>query len=71
MRKRLGIYSERKLPYQLLIRIRKCSESNEKVKLIYDALGYKYAPFFRKKSVVNKTELLKTETVDLLNFANG
>jgi len=54
-----------------LIRIRKCSEPNEKVKLIYDALGYKYAPFFRKKSVVNKTELLKTETVDLLNFANG
>ena len=54
-----------------LIRIRKCSEPNEKVKLIYDALEYKYAPFFRKKSVVNKTELLKTETVDLLNFASG
>jgi len=34
-------------------------------------LGYKYAPFFRKKSVVNRNEIFKTGTVDLLNFASG
>ena len=39
--------------------IRKCSEPQEKVKLIYDTLGYKYAPFIRKKSVVNRTKLKK------------
>ena len=32
-----------------IIRIRKCSKPTEKVKLIYDALQYKYAPFVRKK----------------------
>lgn len=36
------------------ISIRKCSEPDEKVKRIYDALKFKYAPFVRKKSVVHK-----------------
>ena len=54
-----------------VIRIRKCSELTEKVKLFYDALGYKYAPFIRKKSVVNKSEFLKKERVDLLKFMSG
>jgi transposase len=40
-----------------IVQIRKCSEPQEKVKQIYDALGYKYAPFIRKKSVVNRTAL--------------
>ena len=31
------------------ISIRRCSEPTEKVKLIYDALAYKYAPFIWKK----------------------
>ena len=53
------------------IRIRKCSEPTEKVKRIYDALGYKYAPFIRKKSVVNKYEIPKNRCVDLLNFSSG
>ena len=30
------------------ISIRQCSEPNEKVKRIYNALKYKYAPFIRK-----------------------
>jgi hypothetical protein len=47
------------------IQIRKCSEPQDKVKLIYDTLGYKYAPFIRKKSVVNGTKFKKIETVDL------
>ncbi len=37
-----------------VISIRKCSEPEQKVKLIYDTLKYKYAPFIRKKSVVLK-----------------
>lgn len=37
------------------ISIRKCSEPEEKVRIIYDALKYKYAPFVRKKSVVHKS----------------
>ena len=31
-----------------IIRIRNCSKPSDKVKIIYDALGYKYAPFIRK-----------------------
>ena len=54
-----------------LIRIRKCSEPKDKVKLIYDALGYRYAPFIRKKSVVNKFELSKNENDDLPEFSSG
>ena len=45
------------------ISIRRCSEPTEKVKLIYDALGYKYAPFIRKKSVVPKTDFKKIDAV--------
>ena len=40
-----------------IISIRRCSEPNDKVKQIYDALKYKYAPFVKKKSVVHKSEL--------------
>ena len=54
-----------------IVRIRKCSEPRETVKLIYDALGYKYAPFVRKKSVVNKYELLKNGAVDLPEVSSG
>jgi hypothetical protein len=54
-----------------LIRIRKCSEPSKKVKLIYDALGYRYAPFIRKKSVVNRNELKKNEEFNILNFSSA
>ena len=46
------------------ISIRKCSEPTDKVKFIYDALGYKYAPFIRKKSVVPKTEIIKKTQIE-------
>ena len=39
-----------------VIVIRRCSDPNEKVQLLYDTLGYKYAPFKRKKSVVHKSD---------------
>jgi hypothetical protein len=53
------------------ISIRKCSEPEEKVTRIYDALKYKYAPFIRKKSVVPKPTLQKNEAVQNYQFMNG
>lgn len=45
-----------------VISIRKCTEPNIKAKYIYDLLGYKYVPFYRKKSVVPPAEILKKDT---------
>ena len=42
-----------------IVSIRKCTEPSIKVKTIYDALAYKYVPFYRKKSVVPPVENLK------------
>ncbi len=42
------------------ISIRRCSEPTEKVKQLCDALNYRYVPFTRKKSVVHKTEFIKS-----------
>jgi transposase len=38
-----------------IISIRQCTEPQENVRLIYDALGYECKPFIRKKSVVPQT----------------
>jgi hypothetical protein len=40
-----------------VIHIRRCTEPNQKVQKLYDALKYKYAPFVMKKFVVLKSEL--------------
>jgi len=53
------------------ISIRKCSEPEDKVKQIYDALKYKYAPFIRKKSVVPKPQIQKNDVAEIYNFMNG
>lgn len=53
-----------------IIRIRKCSEPIDKVKLIYNVLEYKYAPFIRKKSVVNKHEFRENRLADLLHVSS-
>ena len=45
-----------------VISIRKCTEPNQQVKNIYDWLGYKYVPFYRKKSVVPPAENFKNNT---------
>ena len=42
--------------YDEVILIRRCSEPNQNVRMLYDALKYKYAPFVKKKSVVHKSE---------------
>lgn len=39
-----------------LILIRRCTDPNQKVQMLYDALKYKYAPFTKKKFVVLKSE---------------
>lgn len=41
------------------IYVRRCTEPNEKVKSIYQALGYRNYPFVKRKSVVHKSELKK------------
>jgi hypothetical protein len=53
------------------ISIRKCSEPEDKVIRIYDALKYKYAPFIRKKSVVPKPLILKNEVAENYHFMDG
>lgn len=45
-----------------VISIRKCTEPNQNVKNIYDLLGYKYVPFYRKKSVVPPAEISKNDS---------
>ena len=45
-----------------VISIRKCTEPTSKAKEIYNLMGYKYAPFYRKKSVVPPAEILKNDT---------
>jgi len=47
-----------------VIKIRRCSEPNQKVIQLYDALKYKYAPFKKKKSVVHKSELEEVQLVE-------
>jgi hypothetical protein len=44
------------------ISIRKCTEPTQKVKQIYNLLGYKEKPFHRKKSVVPPAEILKNDS---------
>ncbi|MDR0368775.1 MAG: hypothetical protein LBH82_06510 [Bacteroidales bacterium] len=38
-----------------IILIRRCTYPDDKARLIYDKLGYKYFPFKKKKSVVHKS----------------
>ena len=53
------------------ISIRRCSEPDDKVTRIYDALKYKYAPFIRKKSVVPKHKTQKNEVAEIYKLMNG
>jgi hypothetical protein len=53
-----------------VIIIRRCSEPNPKVRAIYDALRYKYAPFIKRKSVVHKSELEKNQFIEKQFFSS-
>jgi hypothetical protein len=53
-----------------VINIRRCSEPNQNVIRLYDALKYKYAPFIRKKSVVHKPGSPKGQIVEKQIFSS-
>jgi len=54
-----------------VIMIRRCSEPNEHVRKLYDALKFKYAPFVKKKSVVHKSELQNCQSIEKQFFTSG
>ena len=53
------------------IYVRRCTEPNEKVKRIYNALNYRNYPFTKRKSVVHKSELKKNEPQYLQETDDG
>jgi len=54
-----------------IIFIRKCSEPNQNVKNIYDALKFKYTPFVKKKFVVHKPEPENDRHLKYQYFSSG
>ena len=54
--------------HEEVIMIRRCSEPNQQVRKLYDALKYKYAPFVKRKSVVHKSEFEKCQFIDKQEF---
>ena len=44
------------------ISVRQCTQATQQVKHIYSMLDYKYAPFYRKKSVVLPAEIFKNDS---------
>jgi len=54
-----------------VIMIRRCSEPNQQVLKLYDALKFKYAPFKKKKSVVHKSEIQDCQSIEQQPFLSG
>jgi transposase len=54
-----------------VIMIRRCSEPNQHVRQLYDALKYKYAPFVKRKSVVHKSELNECQFIEQQHIRSG
>jgi len=54
--------------HEEVIIIRRCSEPNQPVRKLYDALKYKYAPFVKRKSVVHKSELENCQFIEQQEF---
>jgi len=54
-----------------VIMIRRCSEPNQQVRRLYDALKYKYAPYVKRKSVVHKSELEDCQFIEKQFFLSG
>ena len=57
--------------HEEVIMIRRCSEPNQPVRLLYDALKYKYAPFVKRKSVVHKSELDDCQFIEKQQFRSN
>jgi hypothetical protein len=53
-----------------VIMVRRCSEPNQNVRELYDALKFKYAPFVKKKSVVHKSELDNCQSIEKQYFSS-
>jgi PAS domain-containing protein len=51
-----------------VIEIRRCTYPDEKARLIYDKLGYRYLPYKKKKSVVHKTTFEKKYPAQYRDF---
>ncbi|NCP67963.1 IS1634 family transposase [bacterium] len=45
-----------------VLSVRKCTEPTSKTKEIYDLMGYKHVPFYRKKSVVLPVEIFENDS---------
>ena len=54
--------------HEEVILIRRCSEPNQQVRKLYDALKFKYAPFVKRKSVVHKSELENCQFIEKQQF---
>ena len=54
-----------------VIMIRRCSEPNQQVRQLYDALKYKYAPFVKRKSVVHKSEPDDCQFIEQQHIRSG
>jgi hypothetical protein len=54
--------------HEEVIMIRRCSEPNQQVRKLYDALKYKYAPFIKRKSVVHKSEIENCQFIEKQHF---
>jgi len=54
--------------HEEVIMIRRCSEPNQQVRKLYDALKCKYAPFVKRKSVVHKSELENCQFIEKQEF---
>jgi hypothetical protein len=53
-----------------VIMVRRCSEPNQNVRKLYDALKYKYAPYVKRKSVVHKSELENNQFIEKQFFSS-
>ncbi len=54
--------------HEEVIMIRRCSEPNQQVRKLYDALNCKYAPFVKRKSVVHNSELENCQFIEKQHF---
>lgn len=70
----MGVYFIRtclKTEEEETLYVRRCTEPNEKVKAIYQTLGYRNYPFAKQKSVIHKSELKKINFPYLQQINNG
>jgi transposase len=57
--------------YDKIITTRKCTQPNDNLKRIYDILKTKHQPFVKRKSVVHKLKLEKTELIQTQLLLSG